>query len=460
MSRRPLKLRSSCDSCSIVKVKCDRGQPECGRCISRGLPCVYGVSRKMGKPPRNRAGADLYQRDRGLRVGAGNADPYQGGNTFTGASLGFGAVSHPGESAVSDTKDLFVEIDALDVSAYTPFDLGDLMDIGQNQGLFSANLQFDPPSLLNSPGVEVSGLSIEAPPSRTTSLEPLGGWIPTQGNLPPQASSSTSERWYSEMYEILGSLTTPCPATRHRPSLSSSTSMAMEAFSLSPLECAFEKIRLDDVLRLIKEASERLGHIFASNDDKSPTLALLSATVISRILSWCRQIVATMHRDPQTTSHGSSSTSVVLNPSQQCQATQTTTPPTVATACSQTNSAASTTMSLQNAPTTPVSSQSLGMGLTLATMTVGSFDVDDLRVQAALKLQLLLGEMRRVGLLINRFAAYQSGHSGMSGDAAFRGLDGLGQSLEGWLRDEHSRVATLVKSRLREMNTLAGILGG
>ncbi|KAH8658908.1 hypothetical protein BGZ61DRAFT_370963, partial [Ilyonectria robusta] len=46
------KLRTSCDQCGAAKVKYDRGQPECGRCVSHGRACVYGVSRKMGKRPR------------------------------------------------------------------------------------------------------------------------------------------------------------------------------------------------------------------------------------------------------------------------------------------------------------------------------------------------------------------------------------------------------------------------
>ena len=53
MPRQP-KLRSSCDGCGSAKLKCDRGQPECGRCLSHSLECVYGVSQKMGKPPRDR----------------------------------------------------------------------------------------------------------------------------------------------------------------------------------------------------------------------------------------------------------------------------------------------------------------------------------------------------------------------------------------------------------------------
>ncbi|RTE84733.1 hypothetical protein BHE90_000736 [Fusarium euwallaceae] len=48
------KLRSSCDACGQAKTKCDRGRPACSRCITQGLGCVYGVSRKAGKPPRRR----------------------------------------------------------------------------------------------------------------------------------------------------------------------------------------------------------------------------------------------------------------------------------------------------------------------------------------------------------------------------------------------------------------------
>ncbi|KAM6530168.1 hypothetical protein FALCPG4_008293 [Fusarium falciforme] len=48
------KLRSSCDACGQAKIKCDRSRPACSRCIAQGLGCVYGVSRKAGKPPRRR----------------------------------------------------------------------------------------------------------------------------------------------------------------------------------------------------------------------------------------------------------------------------------------------------------------------------------------------------------------------------------------------------------------------
>lgn len=51
--RRP-KLRASCDACAASKVKCSKEHPICARCKANGSQCIYGVSRKHGKPGRTR----------------------------------------------------------------------------------------------------------------------------------------------------------------------------------------------------------------------------------------------------------------------------------------------------------------------------------------------------------------------------------------------------------------------
>ncbi|KAF2237157.1 hypothetical protein EV356DRAFT_27274 [Viridothelium virens] len=45
----PVKLRSTCDACSIAKVKCDKKQPVCDRCQTNGFRCSYSPSRRHGK---------------------------------------------------------------------------------------------------------------------------------------------------------------------------------------------------------------------------------------------------------------------------------------------------------------------------------------------------------------------------------------------------------------------------
>ncbi|KAL4971010.1 Zn(II)2Cys6 transcription factor [Aspergillus stella-maris] len=46
--------RRTCDPCAASKVKCTKEHPVCSRCIQHGLAdrCVYGRSRRQGKPPR------------------------------------------------------------------------------------------------------------------------------------------------------------------------------------------------------------------------------------------------------------------------------------------------------------------------------------------------------------------------------------------------------------------------
>ncbi|ORY60946.1 uncharacterized protein BCR38DRAFT_442977 [Pseudomassariella vexata] len=54
-----LKLRQTCDRCSEAKVKCDKGNPRCGRCDRLLLDCVYSPARRIGRPrPRSRRSPD------------------------------------------------------------------------------------------------------------------------------------------------------------------------------------------------------------------------------------------------------------------------------------------------------------------------------------------------------------------------------------------------------------------
>ena len=53
-SKKGTKLRSTCDACKDAKVRCNRETPSCYRCRNQKLKCVYNLSRRMGRPRRNR----------------------------------------------------------------------------------------------------------------------------------------------------------------------------------------------------------------------------------------------------------------------------------------------------------------------------------------------------------------------------------------------------------------------
>lgn len=47
------KLRESCDSCLIAKVKCSKARPVCSRCLANGAACGYSPSSRAGRKNRN-----------------------------------------------------------------------------------------------------------------------------------------------------------------------------------------------------------------------------------------------------------------------------------------------------------------------------------------------------------------------------------------------------------------------
>lgn len=87
------RLRSSCDFCALSKVKCDRGQPQCSRCIRNEVTCHYSMTRRSskvrhiyttsgGRAARTRHEPQEEHQQQSGRAGGG------GGNTEGNASLG------------------------------------------------------------------------------------------------------------------------------------------------------------------------------------------------------------------------------------------------------------------------------------------------------------------------------------------------------------------------------------
>jgi hypothetical protein len=74
--KKPWKLRQTCDPCSEAKVKCDKGNPRCGRCDRLSYECVYSPTRRIGRPrprsPRSQDGGGRPARDDGAVIDEAN----------------------------------------------------------------------------------------------------------------------------------------------------------------------------------------------------------------------------------------------------------------------------------------------------------------------------------------------------------------------------------------------------
>ncbi|GAB1312813.1 hypothetical protein MFIFM68171_03023 [Madurella fahalii] len=497
------KLRASCDRCGASKLKCDRGQPECERCISHGIPCVYGVSRKMGKPRRDRQ------------------QPQPGGTTTIDGldRNGTGTVSTPcrgivvPDSAISTNEQASpsVTVAASNASTTTTttttWDLEAADDIGFDvlAGLYrhdghhqsGSGLPASFPSLdfIDWASIADHAHAHDNVPFSATSLH-FSGPIPTTPELEsPGIRSYSSAGTSAARPASTGHYS--CDVGGQGSIRGAGHDCALEAYGIlktlslldRDLSSGSSQCGLDHVLRLNRKASEQLDQLLACPCARSPHLALLYVSVISRILSWYQQ-AASCTTAPQAASPPSSWSSPSCRSSTPATTVCATNPERETTSApSGHHTSSSATMPL---PSPDVSGSASTGGTTISgpgpgpgplpgalavvapvKMAIGSFNVDDLRVQNALRIQLLSGELRRAGRLIDQLTAHFSAASAASTsnsrhisgtDGANRfllygGSMGMGtntsslyQSLDSWLRGEHARITNMMRLKLKEFN--------
>ncbi|KAI8631120.1 hypothetical protein F5Y19DRAFT_22438 [Xylariaceae sp. FL1651] len=356
------KLRSSCDACGQAKTKCDRSRPTCSRCLSQGIKCVYGVSRKTGKPPRRPPPT---------------ASPR--GPVTTGPNVDL--IFSRAKSALAKNSDFPIS------------DLG-----------FEAQFPFD-------------------------SL----GELPTLGVLTPNSSDQDTAGWQYGTAEKSVESSSPPGATAD--ATASRHSCAQESKDIMRvLYCANPSTPISDgvparildlgsVLTRSRDIVPRLELLMRCPCARAPHMAMLYASIMSRMLLWYRQAAWTG-------------------------AAHTTDPP-------------------AQEPTPALSSRSVlepsaaidnGSGVSVLAMpvTVGTFQTDDRNLQTALTNCLLLSELRKVGGLIEMFASIGKLELRAMGDAcplgeeqqACQGDAPLFASLGSWLQIEHRTIFTKARSSL------------
>lgn len=429
MPRQP-KLRSSCDGCGAAKLKCDRGQPACGRCRSLQLDCVYGVSQKTGKPPRERirlaqtadtphilgqhsnGGDDARNRENINRdAGFGSSDILQDpSHIFAGTSVNPPDATH---------NDLFRPL----LPSFTNFDFDDIFFSDMDTGL-------------TPPDSEAYNTLI----TQTDAPKPHAQKSSRFDKAFLQSEDKEGHTCFREAYAILGSLF--LHQSINAPSISESPRPGSAQTTIS----TNNQVPLDHVLQLNREASEQLGRLLSCSCAKCPQLTMVLASIISQVLLWYQQAAtctesphAHIDIDKSPVSHGMS----LSGPSPDSD------PGNVGGSSLWLNTAAGTSnMGGANGYTSTHSTGSVAP----AKITVGNFNIDDLRIQAALKIQLLLGEMRRAGNLIDQLALHKFDGQGMNDEYVSGGVNSLYPSIEAWLRSEHSRIANMMKAKLRDLN--------
>lgn len=442
MSRQP-KLRWSCDECGTAKVKCDHGQPECGRCVAHGHTCVYGVSRKMGKPPSDKRRAATLKR---------LTTYYHEGADFSSSTLKHPAASSaypaqlygctPPSSALAVGPELPPQAPyaALlpgdpDLSSCTWGPIDDqaddfIVDMGPLDSIAGSLADASAQVTMNLPDWGLLGASDPLSPPLTQCLSPANR-DSSRGSQGPRASSSQGaagqhHNCLHEAYSILATQSAliplalcDCPVADRKPNPGSPD------YTLSGLPHSHGSSSLAQVLRLNRDSAERLGLLLTCACANSPRHLLLHAAIIHGILDRYQQAADFSHGDGSSEDqHASANATAAAGPH-----SVTSAPPSIP---------------LPAQLTPPHNGNDDGSPDKLV---FGSFSVDDHLVEAALKLQLLSGELRRSAALIDLFAPHSDTSSG-----PVDGIGGLHHHLHTWLVSEHKKGMDFTRLRLGELN--------
>lgn len=395
------KLRSSCDSCGRAKVKCDRNQPECGRCATLGLACVYGLSRQFGKPPRKRPATDLEATAR-CKKRAAYIDESRNHRT---------ALGYVQPQSLNESGQLKFSNSATDITSSISGLTNTLRMEEQNQfsSAFFTPLFLDEWPQLDSFGV---GLEIPSVPKSSATEDRLSACALEPVNSVRMGSAShQSHSCPRESYEILRDLICPSPYL-HAPEADSDPVSA----------------QLDQVLRCTRNAIDRLTRLLRCPCGRSGHRVMVHASIVSRILLWYQQAAGWTYSNtwpPRPLALVNSPTSSSGSPSSP--------PPYVTAADTDTIS-------------TPTLAQSTGFVVEHVPVSMGTFSIEDQNVQAAFRDQLVLSELKRTTSLIDLFTSQDSCESSTNGIA------GLYTHLGAWLRSEHSRTVRILTTRLSALN--------
>jgi hypothetical protein len=201
---------------------------------------------------------------------------------------------------------------------------------------------------------------------------------------------------------------------------------------------------MDKVLNRNKQAVDNMRQLLACPCSRSPHLAMLYASITSKILMWYQLAAGCAQTAATTTATWDSFPPLDSSTCQGHHHNQPTPP------LSASSSPAATSATPAASPVTAhAQQQHKGFVVTPMQFSVGAFSVDDEAAQEALRTQLLLSELRKAGNLIDMLCMQGGIAGGRSGESAAAAVPG------GEVTDIYSALGTWLKC---ELNRTVGSL--
>ncbi|KAF1851352.1 uncharacterized protein K460DRAFT_362100 [Cucurbitaria berberidis CBS 394.84] len=421
--QRKAKLRASCDACAASKVKCSKGHPQCARCSTNGSQCIYGISRKYGKPGRKRK----RNPDGTPFIKASKQRPSPDGSEFGKFRIRHEPILEPlsdievtsnWSSNWSSTPSLPGTPDFQFEMTPEPFYLG------------SSDLTFMDDTLLPTTQLEPEPvqtidpeLTFRDPFAKRQSVQVLKDFIGGDAVNPmdyifqddatidafhtlssssstPQGSRSSSLDKYNPMRVSIS-----VPTSHRCYTLAYATLESLQVIgSNNPQNYPTVGLKsLDSVLSITRLAVQSVLQLLSCPCSSDPHLAMLYSSIASKILTWY-QIVAGVDAT------ASSSASVSPSPS------------------SSSFSSSPSSFSFSLPSSTPMCESERAFNMQIQPLRFGLYEFDELE-QKRLRRQVVLRELRKCGQLVDALANW--GGEGQSEQAEF-----LYDVLGAWLKSD------------------------
>jgi len=423
--RRP-KLRASCDACAASKVKCNKEHPICARCLVNGSQCIYGVSRKHGKPGRTRK----RNPDGTPFIKASKQRPSPDGSEFGKFRIRPDPVLQPlpdfsetesnwssnwsSTPSLPGTPDLSFEFEMTPEPFYMDADLTFMDDIllSTTQLEPEPMQSIEPELTFRDPFAKRQSVQLDLPDIQALrdfvggdAVNPmdysfqdatLDPYLFNTTISTPQSPKTNLNGTYNPMRVSISMPTSHCCYTLAYSTLESLRIIGSDATHAYPsMECK----SLDNVLSITRLAVQSVLQLLSCPCSSDPHLAMLYSSITSKLLTWY-QIAAGVNvtasaRAPPSLSSGS------MSPA---------------------SSGFSSPLS------TPASETEMAFNIALQPLQFGVYQFDEAE-QQRLRRQVVLRELKNCGQLVEALANWR-------GDGASEQGEFLYDVLGAWLKSE------------------------
>ncbi|KAE8422936.1 hypothetical protein BDV36DRAFT_279466 [Aspergillus pseudocaelatus] len=281
----PRRLRSTCDRCTMLKVRCDKKKPRCERCESVQQHCVYGPYRWKGRSTANQA-------------------PLPGSYIRTGRQVPFKAVESFHQSAARDlqvTQHMMPEGPVSSLSDFSAFPglervcfdyHGELNGMYLGMGDYDRNEVSAKPALLDHFGPITNSLPGQV---EIKSFASLGA-----SESHPVLDASVSESYFSSPDSWTSRNICPCG------SLAFNILQEMyRAGDTCRLERGSGLPSNDHILKINRTAAQSLEQLLSrdcTDCREDNNMPFLIVTTMSKVLSWYRAVFDRINQHSPTKS--------------------------------------------------------------------------------------------------------------------------------------------------------------